>query len=244
MHIPAENVHWLFGISMQIIATFVGLLAAGFFFFHDRLENEMERDETLREIYDEVKKQYYLRFKTLFAITGVSIIMGFWVLYATAAGIEFYNGAVEAAVWLLHMFNLVLAGWLFIFMVDPDIIQHTAQRLAKRNSRLFNPDKAHGISQQEFIGKFSALDKILRAVSFKANPQQAFMTFVEMIKDLHERGIITAEQLEELKQISTARNISTHSRDEKIESLLGTTADKLNKELNMINDKTNKSTAV
>ena len=240
MYIPAENVHWLFGTSMQIIATFVGLLAAGFFFFHERLENERDKDETLREIYDEVKKQYYRRFKALFAITACSIIMGFWVLYAAATGIEWHTGIIDASIWLMHMFNLVLAGWFFIFMVDPDIIQHTAQRLVKKNTSLFNQSKDHGISQQEFIGKFSALDKILRAVAFKNNtlkPGQAFIPFVEMIKDLYDKGIITNEQLSELRQISKARNISVHSKGENIETELGTTADKLNREMNVLNEK-------
>ncbi len=240
MDIPSENIHWLFGTSMQIIATFVGLLAAGFFFFHGRLENERDKDETLREIYDEIKKQYYRRFKTLFAITAFSIITGFWVLYATAAGIEWHNSTVEAAIWLLHMFNLVLACWFFIFIVDPDIIQHTARRLVKKNTNLFNRYGDHGMSQKEFIGKFSALDKILRAVASKtmvSNPGQAFVPFVEIIKDLHKEGIINNEQLEELKQISMARNISAHSKGENIESSLGSNADKLNKELNILNEK-------
>jgi hypothetical protein len=240
MRIPTENVHWLFGTSLQIIATFVGLLAAGFFFFHDRLENERDRDETLSEIYDEIKKQYYRRFKTLFVITAFSIILGFWVLYAAAAGIEWHNNLVEAVIAMLHMFNLALAGLFFIFMVDPDIIQHTARRLAKKNTKLFNDAEGKGMSPGEFIGKFSALDKMLRLVASRDSlpgSRQAPISFVEMISDLHEKGVISDEQFRELQQISMARNISRHSKGENIETSLGTTADKLNKELKIINEK-------
>jgi hypothetical protein len=247
MPIPAENIHYLFGTSLQVIATFVGLLAAGFFFFHDRLESERDKDETLSEIYDEIKKQYYNRFKTLFAITAFSIIMGFWVLYTAAASIEWHNGMVEVSVLLLHMFNLVLAGWYFIFMVDPDIIQHTANKLAKRNANLFNQSIDKGLSQKEFMGKFSALEKILRMIASKTNPSgpgRTFIPFIELIMDLHEKGIINKGQLDELRKISKARNISLHSKNEKIKSTLGKSADKLNKEMNILNEKGEAGTEV
>jgi len=92
---------------MQIIATFVGLQAAGFFFFHGRLESERDKDETLHEIYDEIKKQYYRRFKTLFTITAFSIITGFLVLYATATGIELQS-TLSMMPYLRQLFIILL----------------------------------------------------------------------------------------------------------------------------------------
>ena len=238
MQIPNENIHWLFGNSMQIIATFVGLLAAGFFFFHDRLENEMDKDETLREISYEIKKQYYKRFKTLFAITAASLIMGFGILYMAAAGIQWHNQFIEATVGLLHLFNLVLATWFFIFMINPDIIQQTAQKLVKKNTDLFDL-KNKGISLGDFIGKFGALEKILRAIAKETDSgmkRGESVPFVELIQELHDKGIISEAQLKELSQISKARNISVHGGVENIEGDLGISADRLNRELSNFNE--------
>jgi hypothetical protein len=240
MQIPPENIHWLFGTSMQVIATFVGLLAAGFFFFHDRLESELSRDETLREIYDDIKKRFYRRFKMLFTITSASIIMGFGVLFTAAAGIRWHTSIILTIVGLLHLFNLVFAAWFFIFLINPDIIQSTAQKLIKNNSTLFNLNKEHSISQTEFISIFWSLEKLLRSIASKNDTgfnENKPITFADLIQELHQRGILNDTQLKELNQISKARNISAHATIKNIEKDIGTSAEKLNKELISINDK-------
>lgn len=234
MYIPSQNIHWLFGTSMQIIATFVGLLAAGFFFFHDRLEKEMEKDETLREISDEIRKQYFRRFKMLFGITAASLITGFGLLYMAASGIVWHVEIIVTIVGLLHMFNLILAGWFFIFIINPDIIHKTAQKLVRENSTLFNQSSGNGISQGAFIDKFWALEKILRAIAAKKElgiQHGESIPFAQLIQELHDKGIVNNEQLKELNQISKARNISVHGKVSNIESDLGNSAEKLNREL-------------
>ena len=39
-----EQINWLFSTSLQVLATFVGLLAAGFFFTHGRIEEELQKE--------------------------------------------------------------------------------------------------------------------------------------------------------------------------------------------------------
>ena len=225
---------------MQVIATFVGLLAAGFFFIHGKIDDEVKGDETLQEIYADIKRQYFRRFKALFVLTGLSITLGLLVIYLNAYLQGTLANIFAIAVGLLNIFTIIWAGWFFIFMIDPEIISHTAKRLVKENRDIFNGHKEQSITQSEFNNKFAALDKILRAVAFKSKigtAEQPFIPFAEVIKELYQKGVINKEQMHELGQISKARNISAHSAVDSIEGELGTSADKLNKELNMINNR-------
>ena len=239
-----ENIYWWFNTSLQVIATFVGLLAAGFFFIHGKIDDELKSDETLREISADIKRQYFRRFKALFILTGLSITLGLMMLYLNA----YVQGPVAnlfaITIGLLNIFTILWAGRFFIFMIDPEIINHTAQKLVKQNKDIFSSQGDQSISKTEFIDKFAGLDKILRKVALKSEigtAGQPFVPFAEVIKELYEKGVINKEQLHELGQISKARNISAHSTVDFIESELGSTADKLNNELSIINNRETQS---
>jgi hypothetical protein len=234
-----DNIYWLFSTSLEVIATFVGLLAAGFFFFHSRIDGELEKDETLLEIYAEIKRQIYQRFKALFILTGLSITLGLLIIYLNAALSGTGWQVFVLMVGFLNIFTIVWAAWFFIFIIDPDIITHTADRLVKENSEIFNKQKDKNISKLEFNDKFEELNTILRSLAGKVirgKTSQYPASFAEIVRELSLRGIISQSQTKDLNQISKARNISSHSPVNYIESDLGHSADKLNQELHQIND--------
>ena len=237
-----DNVYWLFSTSLEVIATFVGLLAAGFFFFHSRIDDLVKKDETLLEIYVEIKRQIYRRFKALFILTGLSIGLGMLILYLNAFIDNVGWHLFVVLVGSLNIFTIAWAGRFFIFIVDPDIISHTAQKLVTENNDIFNKQKGDNITQKEFNDKYAELNTILRSIAAKAliaKAGEAFIPFAEVVKDLSEKGIINQEQARELSQINKARNISAHSVVDFIQGDIGLSADKLNHELQIIDEKDN-----
>ena len=234
-----DNIYWLFSTSLEVIATFVGLLAAGFFFFHGRIDDLVKKDETLLEIYIEIKRQIYRKFKALFILTGLSIGLGLLILYLNAfiAGRAWHLFVVLVGV--LNIFTIAWAGRFFIFIVDPDIISHTAQKLVTENKDIFNKQKQDNITQKEFNDKYEELNAVLRSIAAKAliaKAGEAFIPFAEVVRELSEKGIITADQVKELGQINKARNISAHSVVDFIQGDIGLSADKLNQELHIIDE--------
>jgi len=234
-----ENIYWLFSTSLEVIATFVGLLGAGFFFFHSRIDDVVKKDETLVEIYAEIKRQIYKKFKALFILTGLSITLGLLTLYLNAlmAGWAWQLFAILIA--CLNIFTIAWAGWFFIFIVDPDIIGHTAEKLVRRNKDIFNKQSKDRITKKEFIDKYEELNTILRSIATKkliSKSGDALISFADVVRELNEKGIINNEQYHELSQINKARNISAHSDIDYIEGEIGDSADKLNQELNIINE--------
>lgn len=222
------------------MATFVGLLAAGFFFTHGRIEEELQKDETLVEIYAEIKVQYFRRIRTLFILTGSSITLGLGaiILNSFKAGLFLYLFFAMVAV--LNVFTIVWAGRLFLFMIDPKMISHSADRLVRENADIFSQrPMMNSVSKKDFMGKFGDLDKVLRDIAANArinsDPRKQ-LSLGKIIKDLFEKNIISQEQLKELTQINKARNIGVHSNVNSIENQLATTTDKLNSELNLIKE--------
>lgn len=55
----AENIYWAFSSSAQAVAAFIGFICAGFFFSHDRMDRKVDKDETLLEIYTNIKKKAF-----------------------------------------------------------------------------------------------------------------------------------------------------------------------------------------
>jgi len=235
-----EQINWLFSTSLQVLATFVGLLAAGFFFTHGRIEEELQKDETLLEIYAEIKVQFFRRIRTLFMLTGSSIILGLGAIFLNAfdKGLALY--VFFALVAVLNIFTIIWAGRFFLFMIDPEMISHSADRLVRENSDIFSQRSViNSVSKKDFMGKFGNLDKLLRDIAEKTksntDPQKQ-LSLGEIIKDLFEKNIISQEQLRELNQVNKARNIGVHSNVNSIENQLATTTDKLNTELNIIRE--------
>ena len=52
-----DNIYWLFSSSAQAIAACIGFLAACFFFVYDSIDKQVEKDETLEEIYADIRVQ-------------------------------------------------------------------------------------------------------------------------------------------------------------------------------------------
>lgn len=240
MTLYRENIYWLFSTSLQVIATFVGLLAAGYFFTHGKIDEEVKKDDTLLEIYMEIKRQYYVRFRTLFTLTAFSITLGLCVLFLNAFDVGWFQDFFVVIVALLNLLTIIWAGRFFIFIIDPEIISHTADRLVKENKDIFTSKGDHGMTRVEFIDKFTEIERLLRSIIAKSKHEHkdnSLLPFADMIKELYAQKLINAEQLKGLNRISKARNISSHSDIENIEQGIGTSADKLNQELNVINDK-------
>jgi hypothetical protein len=79
-----DNIYWTFGSAAQAIEAFIGFITAGFFFVYDRMDKYIESDETLEEVYSDIRGQYYKRLKTLLILTGFSIIFSLIVVYINA----------------------------------------------------------------------------------------------------------------------------------------------------------------
>lgn len=229
-----DNIYWLFSSSAQAIAAFIGFLAAGFFFSYDRIDKQVDKDETLEEIYVDIKRQYYKRIKTLFILTGLSIILSLATVWLNGYDLDFAGIIIQSVVAALNVATIVWAILFVVFIIDPEKVSKTATKLIKQNEDLFSTSSGRVLSRGEFIDKFIELEKVLRAIAEKhditATDNFRFRNFLplgELIRILFRREIITKHQLVLLTEVNKARNLAAHGEISQIDPKLGEMVDGL-----------------
>ena len=66
---------WLFSTAPQALAALAGLIFAGVVFMMGVIDKEVERDETLKDIYEEMKREIHGNLTLLYWLAGSSIII-------------------------------------------------------------------------------------------------------------------------------------------------------------------------
>jgi len=233
-----DNIYWLFSSSAQAIAAFIGFLAAGFFFSYDRIDKHVEKDETLEDIYNDIRKQFYNRIKTLFILTGLSIILSLVVVYLNGFDLYWFGCILKILVGLLNIVTIVWAIFFVLFIIDPDKVKKTAEKLVKENRSFFTNIAGQTLTRGAFIDKFIHLEKLLRAlaekyeISVDANSRfRNFLPVSEIIKILLQRDVIDKQQFYQLIESNKLRNLAAHGNIQHIEKKFGETVESLVKAL-------------
>ena len=234
----AENIYWLFSSSAQAIAAFIGFLAAGFFFTYDRIDKQVAKDETLEEIYNDIKKQFYNRIKTLFILTGLSITLSLLVVYLNGFDLHLWGCILKILVGLLNVVTIGWAIFFVLFIIDPNRVKKTADKLVKENRAFFEDILGQTLTRGEFIDKFITLENVLRSLAEKyqilISENSRFRNFLplnEIIKQLIERSVIDKEQYYKLMELNKIRNLAVHGNIESLEKKQGDTVEELVKSL-------------
>ena len=239
-----DNIYWLFSSSAQAIAAFIGFLAAGFFFVYDSIDKQVEKDETLEEIYADIKIQYYSRLKTLFILAGLSIILSLLVVFLNGYNLHWFGIILQFLVALLNILTIGWAIWFVIFIIDPDKVRRTAQKLIEENKDIFEPKGDNSLSRGQYLDKYIELEKLLRTIANRyeiVNDRQGryknFLPIEMIIRGLYLRQLINPQQLKDLNAASRIRNLAAHGEIQQIEVKQGNVVDELIKQLTKYNEK-------
>ncbi|MBB6112309.1 hypothetical protein SAMN05421821_11737 [Mucilaginibacter lappiensis] len=232
----ADNVYWLFSSSAQAIAAFIGFLAAGFFFSYDLMDKQVEKDETLEVIYVDIKNQYFKRLKALFILTGFSILLSLGVVFINGYDFGIYNLVIAIIVGLVNVVTVVWAITFVIFIIDPDKVKKTVEKLIKEDGGVFEPTQGVSLTRAKFLESFTELETLLRDLAKKYKLEafgrfRDFMPLGQIIRSLYERGAITRESLRELSEMNKIRNLVAHGEINNIEQRIGDTLNKVRAEI-------------
>lgn len=236
-----DNIYWLFSSSAQAIAAFTGFLSAGFFFVYDKIDKQVEKDETLEEIYADIKKQYYTRLKVLFILTGLSIGLSLAVVYINGYDLGYAGAVIKWLVALLNILTIYWAIWFVIFIIDPDKVKRTTQKLIEENKEVFAPQSGTTLPRTQYLGKFAELESQLRNIAdrYKIVRDRRgrfgdYSSVGEIARALYQRGALTGQQLREISEASKVRNLAEHGSIQNIESRQGRLVDNLISQLKQI----------
>ena len=227
-----DNIYWLFSSSAQAIAAFIGFLATGFFFIYDKLDKAIELDETLEDIYTDLKRQYYNRIIVLFILTGLSIVFSLLMVFLNSYDLGIWAYTLRVFVGIINLITIIWAIYFVIYVINPEKVKLTSAKLIKENKSLFEPKENNTISRGQFIDKFIELEKLIRQVALERNVKfiqnrqfAAPLSLTELIKGLYQQLLINERQLRELLNLNKIRNLVVHGEISLIEPKLGELVD-------------------
>ncbi|NHA07940.1 hypothetical protein G7092_29340 [Mucilaginibacter sp. HC2] len=232
----ADNVYWLFSSSAQAIAAFIGFLAAGFFFSYDLMDKQVEKDETLEVIYVDIKNQYFKRLKALFILTGFSILLSLGVVFINGYDFGIYNLVIAIIVGVVNIVTVIWAITFVIFIIDPDKVKKTVEKLIKEEESVFEPAQGNSLTSTKFLEGFAELENLLRDLAKKYRLEsfgrfRDFQPLGQIIRSLYERRVISRDSLRELSEMNKIRNLIAHGEINNIEQRIGDTLNKVTAEV-------------
>ena len=241
---PPDNIYWLFSSSAQAIAAFIGFLAAGFFFTYERLDRQVEKDETLEEIFADIKSQYFKRLRVLFILTGLSIFFSLLCVYLNGFDLCIFGSFFYITVGLLNTLTIGWAISFVILIIDPNKIQHTTEKLIKESKDIFEPGGGQSLTRGAFIEKFIKLEGLIRSLASKNKvvaddhgKHKPFLSIGEIIRILYQRELISQRQMINLLEVNKVRNLAAHGEIQNIEEKLGSQVDELIKQIEQLDKK-------
>ena len=66
---------WLFSTAPQALAALVGLIFTGVAFIWGAIDKEVARDDSRKDIYDEMKREIHIDMKRLYWLAGLSVVI-------------------------------------------------------------------------------------------------------------------------------------------------------------------------
>jgi hypothetical protein len=228
MIVDQQNIYWLFSSSAQAISAFVAFLLTGFALVLNMMDGLQVKDETLEEIHDKLKIQYYKIVRILVVVTAFAIVFSLLMVYLNGKDL-----CIKPFVFIITIalnFASIIGGIFFVItIIDPNKYKKAAQEIiqeeiAEKNVEHF--EKAV-VDQFVFIGDFIKLEKTIRDLLRKKNlfiaygetPQMMF-SFRNMIMALFQNELINNNLYQELSVINKFRNLVVHGHQANVEATM------------------------
>jgi len=143
-----ENIYWLFSSTAQSVSAFIALLITGFAFVQTIMDGLQQKDETLEEIHNKLKKEYYTKITILSIVTGLAIILSLLVVFLNEYTFRFKT--------LLLLFTALLniiaigGGIMFVIsIINPDRYKNAAEKIIKEDKTEFS-QTGNAVDQMTF----------------------------------------------------------------------------------------------
>jgi hypothetical protein len=209
----SDHIYWAFSSAAQTIGAFVAFLLAGYALVQTMMEAAAREDETLAEIYDDLKMRYHGQMSVLAIVTGIAIIGCLMVVYFNGFSPSWVP-ALEIVAVIAALCSIIGGIWFVISMVDPGKYRKAAQRLAQEVEP--KPDEAVHIPSKEFFEDFVRVERLIRELweqrtdGKRLGRRQGPASFREMIEALVMAQILPPHLYKDLLQVSRHRNLVFH----------------------------------
>ena len=204
---------WLFSTAPQALAALAGLIFAGVVFMMGVIDKEVERDETLKDIYEEMKREIHGNLTLLYWLAGSSIIIDLIliILNPVEDGFRFsfigtfdWYFLISAIIFLLNVATLVFSLWFIIKVMNPNYFSKTAKRLSESANNGI-------IESKEFLMEYIEMEKAMRDMPiFNGSNGQKQTSVSEMLRELRYRQLFEPNDIDRMYALTRMRNLIIH----------------------------------
>ena len=218
-----DYIYWTFSAAAQSISAFVAFLLTGYALVHALMETARERDDTLEEVYGELRSTYYRHLRELAWLTGAAVVLSLLVVYVNRPG----SPPPTLALLLVAAIDLaaVIGGLAFVVLIiNPHKYQKAAERVLEKTPEPTGATTASEPAAQ-FFDAFLHLERLVRDylktrdlyVPSRGAPRMSY-SFRQMVEALLQNEIIDRTFFNELLRINKYRNLVFHGHVDHVDT--------------------------
>jgi hypothetical protein len=218
MPLDEQRFYWLFSACSQTIAAFIAFLVTGFAVVLNMMDSLQQKDETLAELHNQIKADYYKRIFFLTVISGTAIVASLSMIFLNGTPSQ-YKQELFAITLALNIIAISLAVYFIISIINPNKYKIAAKEIIEGDKNEFSTNE-NNVAQALFMNEFGDLERKLRKILKRRDPsaeeENERIGFRPLVSALFEKGIISKEELYELLQINKYRNLVFHGHLETV----------------------------
>lgn len=207
---------WLFSTLPQALAALVGLIFTGVAFILGAIDKETARDETRKDIFDEMKRVIHVNMKRLYWLAGISVIMDLVLIIINPIedGFRFsLRGTfdpyllIAGLIIIFNVVTLVYSLWFIVHVANPGFFNKTVARLSEEINQ-------GTVDSKDFVMNCIEMEKAMRALPIFSNSSghRPYM-MTEMVKELQYRQLLDPYEVDRLTVIIRLRNLIVHGTE-------------------------------
>ena len=207
---------WLFSTAPQALAALVGLIFTGVAFILGAIDKETARDETRKDIYDEMKRSIHVNMRWLYWLAGITVVLDLTLIIINPIedGFRFsFKGTfdpyllIAGLIILLNVVTLIYSLWFIVHVANPGFFDKTVARLSEGVNK-------GTVESKDFVMEFVEMEKALRELPIfynSSDPRPRMMT--NMVRELQYRQLLDQQEVDRLASLINLRNLIVHGAE-------------------------------
>lgn len=215
-----DGYYWFLSAASQCIATIFAFIFAGYSIVLSIMNNNENKNEELKELYDEIKKNYYNSLRIITIIAGAAIITNLMMILFNdkTSSLKYYGITLSI---LLNLITIILTIIFVVSIIDPNKYHNAAVKIIKNEITELEKDNLD-VTSSEFFTEFIKLEKIIRdyfkkhKINIQIKNQMSFPSLKNMIESLFNNEKISKEDYDILINLNRYRNLVFHGHVDKV----------------------------
>lgn len=208
-----DYIYWTFTSAASCVSTFVALLLTGYALVLSQIEAARERDESLQELHDALRKIYHARLTGLAWLTAIAVILSLLAVWLNRSGVP-APGAILAIAATLDITAIITGLAFVVSIIDPAKYQKAAERELEQVQAADPSGMVAPVI--DYFRAYRKLDRALRdlATRHDISPDEAETKRTTSVRKLAEEllhlDLITDDLCAEVQELAKYRNLLVH----------------------------------